>query len=210
MKKKDINRLSRRELVDIVCQMAEEDGSAETKTDLNAVKEEKKKLDQRSEKMRTVRRIVSILLVAAAAAVLLSTFFFPVIQVSGDSMEPSLHDGDLLLLRKTTQCERGTLCCIAWQNKLLLKRVIGMPGDEIEIDSAGNVFINDTLLDEPYLTEKSLGECDITFPYVVPKDKLFILGDRRDTSIDSRNAAIGCVSSEQLVGKVLFRIWSTG
>ncbi|MBR3421495.1 MAG: signal peptidase I [Ruminococcus sp.] len=152
---------------------------------------------------------LSVLIVVAAAAVLVSTLFLPVIQVSGDSMEPTLNNGDIILLVKTKHYSTGQLCCVAWQNKLLLKRVIGLPGDSIDIDADGNVSVNGELLDEPYVINKSLGECDISFPYVVPDDKMFVLGDRRDTSIDSRSSAIGCVSDEQMVGRMLFRIWKS-
>ena len=124
-------------------------------------------------------------------------------------MEPTLYNGDIILLVKTDHYSQGQLCCVAWQNKLLLKRVIGLPGDKIDIDADGNVSVNDVLLNEPYLINKSLGECDISFPYNVPDEKYFVLGDRRDTSIDSRSSAVGCISTDQMVGKMLFRIWKS-
>jgi len=123
-------------------------------------------------------------------------------------MEPSMHDGDILLLMKPGKFNYGDLCCVAWQNKLLLKRVIGKGGDEIVISEDGTVSVNGEVLDEPYVLNKSLGECDIDFPYEVPDGALFVLGDRRDTSIDSRNTVIGSVNDDQMIGKVLFRIWS--
>ncbi|MBQ3916484.1 MAG: signal peptidase I [Ruminococcus sp.] len=161
------------------------------------------------ERMKQVfRRVMAAVLVAAAAAVLLSTFFLPVIQVSGSSMEPALSDGDIILLMKSGSYSQSQLCCISWQNKLLLKRVIGLPGDVIDIDKEGSVYVNGSLLDEPYVTGKSLGECDINFPCVVPENKLFVMGDRRDISIDSRSSAIGCIDEDQIVGRVLMKIWS--
>jgi signal peptidase I len=157
---------------------------------------------------RVLGSTVSALIVVAAMAVLLSTIFLPVIQVSGDSMEPAMHDGDILLLIKTKRFDYGELCCVAWQNKLLLKRVIALPGDSVEIDENGTVSVNGEVLDEPYVSNKSLGECDVSFPYTVPDNSLFVMGDRRDTSIDSRSTVIGSVAYDQMVGRVLFRVWS--
>ncbi|MBP5362466.1 MAG: signal peptidase I [Ruminococcus sp.] len=167
------------------------------------------KLAYRAKLRKVLTSTISILIVVAAVAVLVSTLFIPVIQVSGDSMEPTLYNGDIILLVKTDHYSQGQLCCVAWQNKLLLKRVIGLPGDKIDIDADGNVSVNDVLLNEPYLINKSLGECDISFPYNVPDEKYFVLGDRRDTSIDSRSSAVGCISTDQMVGKMLFRIWKS-
>ena len=120
---------------------------------------------------KTLISTVSILTVVTAIAVLVSTIFFPVIQVSGSSMEPSLNDGDIIVLIKSNKCSYGELCYISWQNKLLLKRIIGLPGDSILIDEIRNVFVNDKLLDEPYVKDKSLGICEIKFPYEVPDNK---------------------------------------
>jgi signal peptidase I len=122
-------------------------------------------------------------------------------------MEPAMYDGDILVLMKTGHYEYGELCCVAWQNKLLLKRVIALPGDTVSISADGTVSVNGTELEEPYITNKSLGECDIEFPYQVPDGTFFVLGDRRDTSIDSRNTVIGSVANDQMIGRVLFRIW---
>lgn len=156
---------------------------------------------------KTLASTAATLIVVAAIAVLISTIFLPVIQVSGSSMEPTLNDGDILVLFKSEHCNYGDLCCISWQNKLLLKRIIAMPGDIVSMDADGNVYINDKLLDEPYLSEKSLGICEIEFPYEVPDNQLFILGDSRETSVDSRSTSIGCVGKDQIVGRVLFKAW---
>ncbi len=150
---------------------------------------------------------ISALIVVAAVAVLISTFFLPVIQVTGESMSPTLADGDVLVLIDDNKYSRGDLSCILWGNKKLLKRIIGMPGESISIDSNGNVYINDELLDEPYITEKFLGECDIEFPYQIPDGKVFVLGDNRITSVDSRNSAIGCIGEDQIMGRMWFKIW---
>ncbi|CDD54471.1 signal peptidase I [Ruminococcus sp. CAG:379] len=153
---------------------------------------------------------LSVLAVIAAVAVLVSTLFLPVIQVSGNSMEPTLSDGDVLVLLKSKRYERSQLCCISWQNKMLLKRIIGLPGDVVSIDTQGNVTVNGALLDEPYVSDKTLGECDVTFPCQVPEGKVFVLGDHRSTSIDSRSSEIGCVDQDQIVGFVLFQVWPIG
>lgn len=153
---------------------------------------------------------LSVLAVIAAVAVLVSTLFLPVIQVSGNSMEPTLSDGDVLVLLKSKHYERSQLCCISWQNKMLLKRIIGLPGDVVSIDIQGNVSVNGALLDEPYVSDKTLGECDVTFPCQVPEGKVFVLGDHRSTSIDSRSSEIGCVDQDQIVGFVLFQVWPIG
>lgn len=157
--------------------------------------------------LRTLLNTTAVLVVVAAVTTLISMIFLPVIQVSGDSMTPTLNDGDILLTCNTDSVTYGDLCCVSWQNKMLLKRVIGLPGDTIIIEEDGSVYVNDALLDEPYVLEKSLGQCDIQFPYKVPDQQIFILGDNRSRSADSRSADIGCISREQIVGKVLTRIW---
>ncbi len=210
MDKKDFKDLNKRELVDLVYKMVDvEDSPSDELPSPEQVRAVHDKLAYRARLKKVLMSTLSVLIVVAAAAVLVSTLFLPVIQVSGDSMEPTLNNGDIILLVKTKRYSTGQLCCVAWQNKLLLKRVIGLPGDSIDIDANGNVSVNGELLDEPYVINKSLGECDISFPYVVPDDKMFVLGDRRDTSIDSRSSAIGCVSDEQMVGRMLFRIWKS-
>lgn len=210
MDKKDFKDLNKRELVDLVYKMVDvEDSPSEELPSPDQVRAVHDKFAYRARLKKVLMSTLSVLIVVAAAAVLVSTLFLPVIQVSGDSMEPTLNNGDIILLVKTKRYSTGQLCCVAWQNKLLLKRVIGLPGDCIDIDADGNVSVNGELIDEPYVINKSLGECDISFPYVVPDDKMFVLGDRRDTSIDSRSSAIGCVSDEQMVGRMLFRIWKS-
>lgn len=156
---------------------------------------------------RILKSTVSVLIVVAAIAALVATLILPVIQISGTSMEPTLNNRDIVLLVKSKRFERGDLCAFSYSNKILIKRIIGLPGDMISIDDSGNVIINGETIDEPYLTEKSLGECDIEFPYEVPEESFFIMGDRRDTSIDSRSSVIGCVEREQIIGKIFFRIW---
>ena len=155
---------------------------------------------------KAVRSTVATLVVVAALAVLIATIFLPVLQISGSSMEPTLHDGDIVVLVKNNSYDRGDLCSFAYENKYLIKRIIGLPGDYIEIDSAGNVYVNGDKLDEPYVSDLALGECDLTFPYQVPDGKYFVMGDHRSTSIDSRSSVIGCVDADQIVGHVFLRV----
>lgn len=211
MEKEDLKDLSRKDLVDaLYTLMNDEDQPGAESPEHRRVAREHRKLHKRARVTRTLLTALGALTVVAAIAVLLSTFVFPVIQVSGDSMEPTLTDGDVLVLLNTDKYAGGELCCIAWQNKLLIKRVIALAGDTVDIDDQGTVYVNNKALDEPYVTDKSLGECDIEFPYQVPEGKIFVMGDRRESSIDSRSSAIGPVGSDQIVGRVLFKVWPWG
>ena len=147
------------------------------------------------------------LIVVAAIAVLIATLAFPVLQISGSSMEPTLNDEEVVVLIKTTNMKRGQLCCFSYQNKLLIKRVVGLPGDSIHVDADGYVYVNGNLLEEPYVIDRALGECDISFPCNVTDNHYFVLGDHRSTSIDSRSSVIGLVSEEYIVGKIFLRVW---
>ena len=174
---------------------------------MDAVRAEKQRLSFRQRFWRTVASTAGMLVVVAAAAALAATLFLPVLRVSGDSMTPSLQDQDVILLWKTGDLKAGDLVGFSWQNKLLLKRVIGLPGDVISIDETGAVTRNGQVLTEPYVDEPALGECSVRFPYQVPGNRYFVLGDHRATSIDSRSTVIGCVEKEQLIGKVVVKIW---
>lgn len=156
---------------------------------------------------RALRNTVYVLIVVAAIAVLISTLVLPVLQVSGESMEPTLYDGDIIILVKTGKYETGDLIGFYYQNKLLLKRVIASAGDYVDIDENGVVSVNGEVLDEPYVSELSRGTCDISLPYQVPDGRIFVMGDHRELSIDSRAKAVGCIEKEQIVGRVFFRIW---
>ncbi len=168
---------------------------------------ERERLKHKKEYNRVLKSTIYALLVVAAIAVLIATQFLPVLQVSGSSMEPTLADEDIIILAKTNSFQTGELCGFYWQNKLLLKRIIGTPGDIIDIKEDGTVFVNGEEIEEPYVSEKALGECDLTFPYQVPENRYFVMGDHRTVSIDSRSSVIGCVEKEQIIGKVIMRIW---
>ncbi len=157
--------------------------------------------------IKVLKSTVYALVIVAALAVLIATLVLPVVQITGTSMEPTLQEGDIVVLIKTDQLERGDLCAFSYSNKILIKRVIGLPGDYVDIDSEGTVYINGEAIDEPYVINKSLGDADVEFPFQVPENQYFMMGDQRDTSIDSRNSVIGCVAADQMVGKILFKAW---
>ena len=156
---------------------------------------------------RAMKSTFFTLIVVAAVAVLVATIWMPVLQIYGSSMSPTLAEGEIVIAVKGNSFQPGDLVSFYIGNKLLVKRYIAGPGQWVEIDKAGNVFVNSQPLEEPYLTEKSLGDCNIEFPYQVPDNRIFCMGDHRATSLDSRNTAVGCISEEQIVGKIIFRVW---
>ena len=171
------------------------------------VETERKRYRRQKAYNKALRGTVYVLTIVAAVAVLIATLVLPVLQIEGTSMEPTLHNGDIVLLMKTTRFERGDLCGFTWNNKLLIKRVIGVPGDWIEIDTDGTVYLNGEKLDEPYVEQKAFGECDLEFPFQVPAEQYFVIGDMRENSIDSRNTLIGCIPKDQIVGKIFCKVW---
>ena len=156
---------------------------------------------------RVLRSTVYTLVVVAAIAVLVATIWMPVLQIFGSSMSPTLREGDVVVSIKGSDFKQGDLVAFYFGNKILVKRCIAGPGQWVNIDEAGNIYVDSKLLDEPYLTEKALGDCDIELPYQVPESRYFCVGDHRLTSIDSRNTSVGCISEEQIVGKIAFRVW---
>ena len=171
------------------------------------VETERKRYRRQKAYNKALRGTGYVLTIVAAIAVLIATLVLPVLQIEGTSMEPTLTNGEIVLLAKTTRFERGDLCAFTWNNKLLVKRVIALPGDWIEIDTDGTIYLNGDKLDEPYVEHKALGECDLEFPFQVPQEQYFVIGDMRESSVDSRNTVIGCISKDQIVGKIFFRIW---
>lgn len=171
------------------------------------IEHERARLRYKQRYNRTLKSTVAILIVVAALAVLVATLWMPVLRIYGTSMVPTLEDGQIVISVKSRTYESGDIVAFYYGNKLLIKRYIAGPSDWVNLDENGNVFVNGNELKEPYLKEKSYGETNIELPYQVPDERYFLMGDNRDVSIDSRNTAVGCVSSEQIVGKVVFRIW---
>ena len=176
----------------------------------NQIQEEIKRVRHKREYSRVLRETVMILLGVAAAAVLVSMLFLPVMRVTGTSMEPTLQGDDIVVCSRYSKIDKGDIIAFYFNNKVLLKRVIGVPGDIINISDSGKVMINGSEIDEPYTKDLSLGDCDLDFPVQVPENRIFVMGDNRETSIDSRSSAIGYIADEYVIGKVIFRAWPLG
>ena len=174
---------------------------------LDQLKRELRRERYRKSYGETLSSTLFSLVVVAALAVLIATILLPVFQLYGSSMAPNLNDGEIVVSVRTGKPEQGDLIAFYYNNKVLVKRVIATPGQWVELDEDGNVYVNGDALEEPYLKEKDMGDCDIEMPYQVPDGRWFVMGDARATSVDSRNKAIGCVSEEQIVGRQVFRIW---
>lgn len=174
---------------------------------LPEIQRERKRIRRKDYYRQSLRGTISVLVVVAAIAVLVATLFLPILQISGDSMSPTLEHDEIVILMKTKEFNRGDLIGFYYQGKILLKRVIALPEDEVAIDAEGNVYVNGEVLEEPYVTEKGLGDCDLEFPYKVPGTGYFVLGDQRSNSVDSRNSVIGAISQDDIIGKVFIRVW---
>lgn len=154
-----------------------------------------------------LRNTIYTLIVVAACAVLVAVIFLPVLRIYGSSMTPTLNEGDIVLSIKNTNVKRGDVVGVYYGSKVLIKRCIATSLEWVDIDEEGNVIVNGEMLDEPYLTEKALGETNIDLPFQVPENTIFVMGDHRATSIDSRNTSVGCISTDDVVGKIVFRVW---
>lgn len=168
---------------------------------------ELKRVRYKSRYRSVLRSTIYSLITVAAIAVLIATLWLPVLQVYGNSMTPTLQNGEIIFTVKMSEFEPGDIISFYYNNRILIKRVIARSGEWVNMDADGNVYVNETLLDEPYLDEKAFGDCNIELPYQVPEGRVFVMGDHRSTSVDSRNSAVGCVAQEQIVGKILFRVW---
>ena len=175
--------------------------------EISQLKAELKRENYKHRYSAVLRSTIFTLVVVAAFAVLVATLWMPVLQIYGSSMTPTVDEGQIVVSVKDKELEHGDLVAFYIGNKLLIKRVIGCPSDQVIVDEDGTVFVNGTELNEPYISEKSLGECDLDFPYQVPEEQYFLMGDHRQTSIDSRTSLVGCIEKEQIVGRIIFRIW---
>ncbi len=178
-----------------------------SKPSLEELKKELKREGRKKEYRKVLRNTLIVVVVVAAFAVLVSSFFVTVLKVTGDSMTPTMETGEIVIAQNQSKFEPGDLIAFYYNNKVLVKRVVGSPGDWINIDGEGNVSVNGVTLDEDYVTDRSLDPTDLEFPYQVPENRFFVLGDHRSASIDSRSSVVGCVTREQLIGKVFLRVY---
>ena len=206
MKKKDVNHLTRSELINLVYQMDKSNGRLQAPVS-EQIKQERRKIRQRKAFRKFIIRTISVLIVVAAISVLIATYWLPVLKVYGSSMSPTMEPGEVIVTVKSDAYKNGDIVAFWQGNKLLIKRVIAEPGQWVDIYSDGVVSDDGQNLNESYLSEKTKGTCDIELPHQVKESHLFLMGDNRESSLDSRTTFIGDVSKDQIESKILFRIW---
>ena len=175
--------------------------------DVELLKKELDRVNYKTKYRSVLKSTIFMLVVVAAIAVLVATTWLPVLQIYGSSMTPTLNEGEVVVSVKGSSFEQGDLIAFYYGNKILVKRCIATPGQWVDIDEDGNVYVDGNRLNEPYLKENAFGDCDIKLPYQVPEDRYFCMGDHRETSVDSRNSSVGCISKEQIIGRIFFRVW---
>ncbi len=219
MNKKDLKKLSRSQLLKLLLLQAKKEEKLKEllrvnvptlNLDYEEIEEEIANVTYKKQYLRTIKSTMSILVVAAAIAVLVANLVMPVLRIRGDSMEPTLQEGDVVITLKNSDFEEGDVVAFYYGNKILVKRYIAGPGSWVNIKVDGTVIVDGQELDEPYISEKAYGDANIKFPYQVPDGRYFLMGDQRGSSLDSRNTAIGCIDEDQIVGKVVFRLWPMG
>ena len=219
-----LHKLKRRELLELLLIQSKENEELQEKlkkldksqlqeladrqfTSVEELENELLNENYKSRYRRMLRSTIYTLITVAACAVLVATLLLPVLQIYGQPMTPSLTDGDIVVSIKGSDYSRGDVIAFYYNNKILVKRVIAFSGEWVDIDDYGNVYIDNEKLDEPYVVELAVGECNIELPYQVPEQKVFVMGDHRATSVDSRSTSVGCVDEEEIVGRIVFRIW---
>lgn len=178
--------------------------------DVSQLETELKRVNHNTRFRKLLRSTVYTLIVVAAMAVLVAVLFMPVLRIYGSSMTPTLNEGEIVVSIKGANIQRGDVVGVYYGSKLLIKRCIATAGQWVNITNDGDVYVDGELIEEPYLTEKALGECNIELPYQVPANSIFVMGDHRSTSIDSRNTSVGCIDVENIIGKIVFRVWPLG
>lgn len=174
---------------------------------VSQMEKELKRAKYNKQYWKVLRSTIYILVIVAAFAVLVATLWMPVLQIYGDSMTPALEEGDIVVSVKSQEYEAGDIIAFYYNNKILVKRVIATSGQWVDIERDGTVYVGGRMLEEPYISGKALGDCNLKLPYQVPESRIFVMGDHRSTSIDSRNSAVGCIADEQIVGKIVFQVW---
>ena len=172
-----------------------------------ALEEELAKERSRSKFLAALRSTINSLIVVAAVAVIIAMLVLPVIQIQGTSMSDTLQDRDIVVALRGSGYKTGDVIAFYYNNNILIKRVIASTGQWVDITDDGTVYVDNVRLDEPYITDSAKGDCNIQLPYQVPDGKIFVMGDHRSTSLDSRNTSLGCISEDMVVGKLLFRVW---
>ena len=173
----------------------------------DAVEKELRREQYKQLYKKTLKSTVFALLTAAAAAILVATLWLPVLQIFGSSMTPTLQEGEIVVSVKANTMSPGDVVAFYYGNKVLIKRYIAGPGSWVDIKEDGTIYVDEQPLDEPYLTNKAFGICDLELPYQVPEKTYFLVGDERETSVDSRHSSVGCISKEEIVGKIIYRVW---
>lgn len=171
------------------------------------LEQELKREQYKSRYRKTLKSTIFALITASAAAVLVATLWLPVLQIYGASMTPTLREGEIVVSVKMKEMKPGDVVAFYYGNKVLIKRYIAGPGSWVDIREDGTVLVDQVVLEEPYLQEKALGICDLEFPYQVPEGTYFLMGDQRSTSVDSRHSTVGCITEEEIVGKIVYRVW---
>lgn len=187
--------------------MKKQDGKRNERPQVSQLEAELKRVNHNTRFKKLLRSTINTLIVVAACAVLVAVIFLPVLRIYGNSMNPSLNEGEIVVSIKGADIKQGDIVGVYYGSKLLIKRCIAVGRQWVDIDDEGNVYVDGKLLDEPYLTEKALGETNIKLPYQVPDQSIFVMGDQRKTSIDSRNSSVGCIAIDDIVGKIVFRVW---